>query len=482
MKLYRASDRAVARTGASFSPDVTVAEAYLTNNGFGGATIFEYRVTPRQVLTLWDTPDSLSELGDALGMSSDEVADWEWPSVYAVLENEPGVLKILQDAGFDWVTYDDDFPSREPVAAETWVKVSPGKIVGRVLWGAPHERDREIVARVNRGDGAMNENPPWADRVLRKHWDTLRRRVGAKNMPSPYTAGPGGGGPVPYAELGSGHYGTVYETANPDVVMKITTDVDEARFVVAAMSLDYFPTGIVRYYDIVRLPETYRRHPVFVVWRERAVVVGTLMPGAGTKAFESGPRTLREFRNLLNTFNLLAGQVRNLLKRAGDQAAASLAKAIKAEGTGRIYNAGYALYENTRKWEGNLGAWRGRPQLPRAMPRHEKLARLIRAATVAAEIMANTYGASEVGGALEFYINNGLLLADVHHNNIGQVERADEYDSMVTVITDPGHAVFLDGRYDKVVKHVLDPAKLRRQVTKLRKKPTVTDLVRKAMK
>lgn len=51
----------------------------------------------------------------------------------------------------------------------------------------------------------------------------------------------------------------------------------------------------------------------------------------------------------------------------------------------------------------------------------------------------------QVGAALAFYLDNDILLADVHPNNVGTVKRDDEYDEQTLwVITDPGHAVFLD--------------------------------------
>jgi hypothetical protein len=47
-----------------------------------------------------------------------------------------------------------------------------------------------------------------------------------------------------------------------------------------------------------------------------------------------------------------------------------------------------------------------------------------------------------VGRALSFLLASSILLADVHYNNIGKVDRP-EYGEMV-VITDPGHMVRLD--------------------------------------
>ena len=53
-------------------------------------------------------------------------------------------------------------------------------------------------------------------------------------------------------------------------------------------------------------------------------------------------------------------------------------------------------------------------------------------------------------GAFEFYLDKGILLADVHTNNVGVIEYRDEYadrHSTTWAITDPGHAVFLTTKF-----------------------------------
>jgi hypothetical protein len=58
------------------------------------------------------------------------------------------------------------------------------------------------------------------------------------------------------------------------------------------------------------------------------------------------------------------------------------------------------------------------------------------------ELMQNTDGSDLIGSALRYYLEQGLLLADVHANNVGKVERTSGW-----VITDPGHAVPLEQRW-----------------------------------
>lgn len=69
---------------------------------------------------------------------------------------------------------------------------------------------------------SLHPNPPWVDETLKAHWDQMERRVGKRMMPRPREEG---------GELGSGHYGTVFATRRRGVVMKVTSDPSEARFV-----------------------------------------------------------------------------------------------------------------------------------------------------------------------------------------------------------------------------------------------------------
>ncbi|MCK5652184.1 MAG: hypothetical protein KAJ42_12430 [Gemmatimonadetes bacterium] len=156
--LYRAAERAVAGQGASFTPDLSVAIAYTDNPGFGGPDVYAYAVEAREVLDLHNDSYALQHLAEAL-RPGDIEAVWdlvdEWTgsgldSVYKILEERPEVAEDLADKQYDWISYDDDFPNREPVAAETWVKLSPGRMVGRVIWSRPHERGQGRKRRLMR--------------------------------------------------------------------------------------------------------------------------------------------------------------------------------------------------------------------------------------------------------------------------------------------------------------------------------------------
>ena len=64
--------------------------------------------------------------------------------------------------------------------------------------------------------------------------------------------------------------------------------------------------------------------------------------------------------------------------------------------------------------------------------------------------MANTHAGSLIGEALGYYLEEGMLLADVHLGNIGEAV-PEGYDCWDLVITDPGHMVRFDPKWINVV-------------------------------
>lgn len=80
----------------------------------------------------------------------------------------------------------------------------------------------------------------------------------------------------------------------------------------------------------------------------------------------------------------------------------------------------------------------------------KKAAVSLRLCESTAEIMEHTYASDLIGGAFSFYLEHGMLLADVHANNVGVVTRKNDHDDEwggYNVITDPGHMVPLDPRW-----------------------------------
>ena len=282
-------------------------------------------------------------------------------------------------------------------------------------------------------------NPAWVDKVFRTYGRELAARVGADLLPTTSK------------EYGCGHYGCVYPTSRPDVVVKVTSDATEAAFVAAALSLGEMPEGIVHYKHLFQVPESYRRRPVFVLWREDARDVGKVtayrVGSEDDPAVQLGLRKLnvdandqesayerqarRELANRLTQFKGYASLVRKAFVDSNDWPAA-LADAKRMEDWA---------------WrEVSIDEFSGTVAGISRMRGAQRLAAAIRACEIVAELMATEYASADIGSAFEFYMQHGMLLADVHHNNVGRVVR-EHHSRPFWVITDPGHMVPLDPKW-----------------------------------
>jgi len=143
--LYRATTDSIARQGAHFTEHLEDAVAYTDNPGFGGSTVYSYRVSPRNALEVGDREDLAEAYLDLL----DDDQKWEWdyklgepPTahllarfwqgsglifVFHVLEHlergVPDVEEVLADK-YDWISYPDDFPA----GSTTWKYLGTGSL------------------------------------------------------------------------------------------------------------------------------------------------------------------------------------------------------------------------------------------------------------------------------------------------------------------------------------------------------------------
>jgi hypothetical protein len=303
----------------------------------------------------------------------------------------------------------------------------------------------------------VQPNPPWVTRSLRQAWDALERLVGPGLMPL-MTATDTRDRAAP-REFGSGHYGTVMPTHTKGIVMKVTSDPTEAALVASALSIGEFPDGIVRYERIVSLPEKLRGRGVFVLWREEAESVG-VHPAGFRGRLDNLEYLDEEAMDLIYLFKSIAAALREQSDRISPAAVAEREPEMDEPDPFHLAQAVIAAVMRQRR----------RQVMPQAVDeslRKELRSRapggalrtavLYSAIEHCLDMMENTNGILLVGEALRFYFDHGILLADVHADNIGRVQR-DDHSGLVNAITDPGHAVFLDDRYDKVVIPPLDVA------------------------
>jgi hypothetical protein len=333
----------------------------------------------------------------------------------------------------------------------------------------------------------LRSNPPWTDKILRDYWAPLESAVGAKWMPRQLTAEDIGSAlgkkiaakeaalarvespdqyyldeiaklkvqlwkskskkPKGYVEYGCGHYGCVMPTNTPGSVIKVTTDPTEAAFVAAYLSWEPHlrPNGIVRYHKILAIRGASRlKRPVFVLWRDEANHLGQggienwIRTEAKDFEREYYARSLKKTIAALGRCLDAARAVRFLTLKKPD-AAERLQRAISMQ---------------QRAWDmGEQAAYSRDPVL--------KLAFQLQRFEENATTMENEPMGVEIGRALrECFTDHGLLLADVHTNNIGMIASQEVIDEVgnVPIITDPGHAIAMDDRYKTVGIEELDTA------------------------
>lgn len=230
----------------------------------------------------------------------------------------------------------------------------------------------------------MRANPPWVDHDLGTHWNHLVDAVGVGHLPDPSSGF--------FRDLGCGTLGCVLPTRRDGIVLKVTTDEEEARFVSWAMSLDRWPQGIVRYHAALTLgPSTHPRQQgatTYALWREVAWGIGDPVP-KDEQSWTQDQKTLAE---ALGAWMRLSAWVRRGIATAG--------------GSRR------AVIERSREL---------------------------------LSIPLATIDESPLGGAiahaLRFYLDRGAVLSDSNLDNFGFVDRPG---GPMAVITDPSRVIFLN--------------------------------------
>jgi Sec-independent protein translocase protein TatA len=276
------------------------------------------------------------------------------------------------------------------------------------------------------GDLRANETP-WVDKALRPVWGRVEAAAPKRAwLPK---SDSGSSKKMKVVEYGCGHYGCVMPTEDDEIVFKLTSDLTEAQFVAAALKIGDQPDGLVRYEAIYELPGvSHRGRPLFIIWREAATHVGLPIIYPGEK-YDYERNALRLLGRFLDQFKQAAADVRERLK-SGDMEQ----KLREAE------------RHKQHAWEATMEFdWERAHsnEVQRALSHlrgSDRLALGLAICRSLTEVMGNTYGSDLIGDTLGFYLERGILLADVHRYNVGTTPRSGK----TYVITDPGHAVFLD--------------------------------------
>lgn len=281
---------------------------------------------------------------------------------------------------------------------------------------------------------------PWPDKFITANWEAMRTAVQGRDDWMPVVRAEGKRGKLILdPPLGCGHYGCVYATpatisTEEPVVCKVSSDLSEVNFVRLAMQWPW-PDGIVRYHAVLDVPGSHRKRSIAVIWREGAEEVGK--HSAGKDDYEKSIR--REFDSYHGAYLTAARYIREQSMKP--TWAANLQAAERLSDWAHR-NVGW---EDGIDWSREI--WRRKPAeafffLKRSRVEH-RIAAALKICLNCFQLMGSTNYASQVGEALEYYLDRGVLLADVHLNNIGRVYREDYGAEGLQVITDPGHAILI---------------------------------------
>ncbi len=284
------------------------------------------------------------------------------------------------------------------------------------------------------------QNPAWVDTAITKAWPELEQSVAAP------IATTGKKGKRHVAELGCGHYGCVLATSRDDIVLKVTSDPSEAAFVTILLRHKLEQEGIVRYFDVRKIPGERKGRDLYAIWRESAYDVGKLFPTRfGFSKDDYDRQVLNRVKDRLMAFKGWAHDIRTWTRKTSNPWPI-FESALKT-----LANGGHALdlVELDDREKVVIRRWPiGDTQT--------RITVLLRACELSAEMMANEPDGYLVGTALKDLLEAGILLADVHTDNVGRVDREDHKGAIV--ITDPGHAVFLKRELATEADTILDTA------------------------
>lgn len=267
-----------------------------------------------------------------------------------------------------------------------------------------------------------NPSPKWHNSRLSDNWHELERVVGAARMPRAVVRparSPDRRPSVRAVEHGKGYYGVVMPTNEPGIVCKLTTDQHEACLAELLLREREPPPGVVRYHAIARVSGPRHGRPTWALWREEASRVGA-----------SRASGFREDLGTLYALGRHAEEAWRALRREGGMrmrsevlAWADSLRDVASPRPGAPARLASAAFVR------EVGRSGPAPRLGYAVAACRSLARR----------MAAGRAGGLVGAAFLWALDRGLLLSDMHRDNVGLVGRAGgRY-----VITDPGVVLWL---------------------------------------
>ena len=272
---------------------------------------------------------------------------------------------------------------------------------------------------------------PWVDSA----WSTFAPRLQAvgydmRRLPEMHSISP-----MSVREYGAGNWGVVSPTTHRHVVVKLTQDKPEALLVSMILGQKHLgfpgigqpPRGIVRYDDVLQLKhEKHNGKEIFVIWRSEAKDIGSALKGAIIKnemivgGNSAAMTTLMPITRMTSVIRFLWMDIVELRKRTPDDARyVAMLDVIWRHAQTRTVSS------------------HGSPHSPGSLAR---ITDSLRQLWNEIDDAKRDPISAPIADAFEYFLSRGVLLADVHWNNIGR----DVVAPYPWIITDPGHAVILD--------------------------------------
>lgn len=230
---------------------------------------------------------------------------------------------------------------------------------------------------------------------------------------------------LPSKPYGCGAWGCVYPTKNKDVVLKLTLDYHEALYASATHYFGESPEGISKHYAVAQTSSRLYKKPVFAIWRESVYLPGKAYewyPGVDRSIVARFIKTL----HACSHFSLVA-------HASCERGVTALSKSVPPMPTST---------KDIETMDAAAETSSGARFFCEGMRGGRRLAFALSAFRRYAEIGAKEGFASTIFEALIWYLERGVVLADVHSGNVGIARRGD---ADVPVIFDPGHACIIDG-------------------------------------
>ena len=170
--VFRAGDKGEVgiKPFSSFSENKKTAEAYTDNPGFGGPNIREIKVPKGKILEAnVRSRHGMAELAKSIGLTAEEGESWIDNGWQYPWEESSKVKKALEQSGYDWVSYVDDFPQ----GAKTIVplKMPKGWTQRGNLWHPPDASAVEATAKAPAVEAETTKAEAQVKTVVKQHPD-----------------------------------------------------------------------------------------------------------------------------------------------------------------------------------------------------------------------------------------------------------------------------------------------------------------------